>query len=380
MRIQTTNQTTEPQFVTQPSKLFAASNQAQTTLVSATSPDKATSAFAKAWTYCKTTFFRFFEWVKGLFGFCSVESSKIDIIEQMIYDPKGKAKEFAANFNEHCNALVQAAYDDPKGIKELMSENKKAFKEFCKHLAKELDKKDLSRDIGEIKAVILQAIDGIQGPLDLTPLNGHLEHFKSCIASIGTILLNFFKEVKLKLETSRERKEEAKKGLDALNALFGSYFPALANEMIRNPAAFTHFLEEFLKKSKSDQAGIINLLQDDRYFKGQTTAADVANLKVCLASDCLILDQQITSAHYAPNLFGLKTPVNYKMLLLQALTPEQFESFIPLFVKDPKRCDIYNSIFKEIKSVEEPITVQRLNAALECLNDLYTAFDSPIGA
>ncbi len=61
MRIQSTNQTTEPQFVTQPSKLFAASNQAQTTLVSATSPDKPTSVFAKAWTYCKATALRFFE-------------------------------------------------------------------------------------------------------------------------------------------------------------------------------------------------------------------------------------------------------------------------------------------------------------------------------
>lgn len=378
MRIQSINQTTEPQPVSQTSKLFAAHNQSQTTLVSATSPDKATTFFTKAWNYCKSTALRFFEWVKGLFGFCSTEPSKLDIIEQMINDPKEKAKEFAANFNENCNALVQAAYADPKGIRELITDNKKAFKEFCKQLVKELDKKDLSAKLGETKAVILKAIESIQGPLDLTCFVPHMVFLKQSISVVATVLLNFFKEVKLKLATSRDSKEDAKKGLAALNDLFGSYFPALANEMIRNPGRFTDFPEAFLNKSKTDQAGIIELLKKE--FKGQTTDAVEENLKVALEADCLILDQQITSGHYAPNFFGLKTPVNYKMALLQALTPEQFETGLLLFVKDETRRAIFTSIFREIKSVEESITVERLKATLECLNDLYTAFESPAQA
>lgn len=383
MRIQPQHQTTATELSTQqiPSQLTPISCNKADTIVSAAANNKPSNFVTKAWTYVKSLAFRFWEWLKDLFSSCTLEETPADIIQQMIDNPKGYAAEFVENFDENWNALVREAYTDTKKLKDKLTDktNKKALNEFFGEVKTQLEKTKhsdcdtLMDQAQEMRAVVREALSGINGRLDITKFAPHKEWFKSNIAKYCPALLSFFSQVTMTLKSSKQAKE-----LDSLNALvllFGSYFPSIVNEMKQgNANAFSRFIEDFFKIQSVDKDVVIALLKKE--FAGQTKEAETAALDICLETDGLILNDKITSEHYAKTDFGLKTPVNYKMALLEALTPAQFQVFVGLFVKDQNRAAIMSNIFSEIKGVDEPLTFKRLNDALDSLDDLLGSLEN----
>lgn len=383
MRIQPQHQTTGAELSTQiiPSQLAPVSCTKSDTIVSAQANNKPSNIFAKAWSNVKALALRFWDWLKDLFSSCTLEETPADVIQQMLDDPKGYAAEFVENFDENWNALVREAYTDTKKLKEKLTDknNKKALNEFFGEVKTQLEKTKhsdydtLMDQAQEIRAVVQEAFKGIKGSLDITKFAPHKEWFKTNIAKYCPALLSFFSQVTMALKSSKEPKEQ--ESLDALVLLFGSYFPSIVNEMKQgNANAFSRFIEAFFNIQSVDKDVIIALLKKE--FAGQTKEAETAALDVCLDNEGSILNDKITSERYAKSDFGLKTPVNYKMALLEALTPAQFQVFVGLFVKDPNRAAIMSNIFSEIKGLDEPLTYKRLNDALDGLDDILGSLEN----
>jgi len=385
MRIQAQHQTTATELSTHPipSQLAPVSCNKADTIVSAKAVGKPTSVLSKAWNYVKSLALRFWGWLKELFSSCALEETPADVIQQMIDDPKGNATEFVEHFDENWNALIREAYTDPKKLKEKLNDktNKKNLNESLGEVktllekTKHSDYDTLMDQVTEMRAVVREALSGINGRLDITKFAPHKEWFKSNIAKFCPALLSFFSQVNMALKSSKQAKEQD--SLDALVLLFGTYFPSIVNEMknwTQQPHKFYGFIEAFFNLKSIDKDAVIALLKKE--FPAQTKEAETAALDVCLETDGLIINDKITSERYAKTDFGLKTPVNYKMALLEAMTPEQFKIFVALFVKDPNRAAIMSNIFSEIKGLDEPFTYKRLNGTLDCLDDILGSLEN----
>lgn len=386
MRIQAQHQTTATELSTHhiPSQLAPVSCNKPDTIVSAKAVGKPTSFFSKAWNSVKSLALRFWDWLKDLFNSCAEEELSGDIIQQMIDDPKGYAAEFVKDFDANWNSLIREAYDDPKKFKEKLTDktHKKELKEFFVEVKNQLEKTPLSNNatlmdqVGEMRAVVREASSGIAGRLDLTKFAPRREFFKSNIAKVVPVLMTFFDKVKAILKSGKEAKEQS--SLEALVLLFGNYFPSVVNEMknwTQQPHKFDGFIEAFFNLQSIDKDAVIALFKKE--FPAQTEDKEdvIAALTLCLENDGEVLNDKVISERYSKDL-GLKNPVNYKMTLLEAMSPEQFEKCLGMFVKDPNRMAIMINLFKEIKSLDEPITFNRLNDALDNLDDLLGSFES----
>jgi hypothetical protein len=383
MRIEAQHQTTRTELSTQniPAQLAPVNCKKNDTIVSAQTTNKPSNIFARAWASIKSYAFKFWEWLKDLFSSCTLEETPDDIVQQMLENPKEYAASFVEHFEENWNVLIREAYTDTKKLKDKFTDknNKKALNEFFGEVKAKLEKtkhsdyNTLMDQAQEMRAVVREALSGINGRLDLTKFAPHKEWFKSNIAKYCPALLSFFSQVTMILKSSKQAKEQD--NLNALVHLFGAYFPSIVNEMKQgNANAFSRFIEAFFNIQSVDKDVVIALLKKE--FAEQTKEVETTALDVCLENDGLILNDKITSEHYAKTDFGLKTPVNYKMALLEALTPEQFQVFVGLFVKDENRAALMSNIFSEIKGLDEPFTFKRLNEALDTLDDILGSLEN----
>ena len=103
------------------------------TLVSS-NENRMTQYFRKAWDIAKWIFSSAWSWSVWLFRGCPVETSKLDILEDIMEAPIEKGKEFSKKPKETIGELVGAVLDNPTAFKDLIESegNKEKFEDFIK--------------------------------------------------------------------------------------------------------------------------------------------------------------------------------------------------------------------------------------------------------
>ncbi|MBS0629527.1 MAG: hypothetical protein JSS30_04800 [Verrucomicrobia bacterium] len=341
-------------------------------LVAAASPHKGGGLMA----HIKAFLAKLYNAVLELFGMCALEPNRMDIIEGMFYDPKGQAKDFAATFQDNLNLIIQAAFSDPEKVRELIDDNKKKYKAFCKELNKALVKKSIVPKLQELKAAVAEGCRLLHGDIEqetfTTP--GALATLKENIPGLGRALVSFFRELRLLLDASHACEEKSKKPFEALQRLCSNYLPQIAGVMSRQDHRFDKFVEQMAKLDNITGDSVISILTEKVNFYDYTKQQDKDDIRTVLEARNLL--EELAESQFAGQ-FGLKSHINYKMTFLQGISAEDFERLLPILTKDESLRKGLVRIFKEIKQTEEPFSYEKLTKALDALEIILGDFESP---
>ncbi|NGX47854.1 MAG: hypothetical protein K1000chlam3_01239 [Chlamydiae bacterium] len=285
----------------------------------------------------KEYFWKGYDWVKSIFvkawGYivwiaycCPGEKSYLEIMEDIIEDPKETAIECAKKPEESAAELVMAALIDPSAVKKMCNENKGkigTFMEAYKKANKEHAKLFVGKN-GNLIPALLAFVNPFKA-------SGH-DMFKNLAKLVGnnaalmaSALENLRKEV---LEVLGENdKENDKKEVKALRLVFNAYLPKVIKQAQDKPEDFKEFFEGLYKLQNPNQ--LMNVI--GHYLNPAPSAEEKSALETVLGRQFLALRW-----FEQPNLLGpdytgsnkINLPMTFYQSVLREVDEDQIASVI----------------------------------------------------
>ncbi|NGX37746.1 MAG: hypothetical protein K1000chlam2_00908 [Chlamydiae bacterium] len=332
---------------TQMSHKVTPQNHIHDTLVS-NKENKVTEYFYKAWDTVKWAFSSAWSWVAWLFQGCPVESSKLEILEEILEAPKDTGKEFAKKAKESIGELVGAILDDPIEFKSLMEKegNKEKFADFLKAF-----KGNIEDGSGLFAGrSVLSAFQALyQGrSYENAIFKSLLGLLKDNIPLLCKVLENVRSQV-LNTVGTNSNDESISNERAALIGVFGTYLPKVIQTAAKDNSESLRKLIDVLYEQTSF---VPNQIPDliNTHLHPTPSNDELAFLNACFQNGALTLRQLSDSHVLTQNADSPSLDLRQTLYreCIKAMEPEHFTKLREIVEKNSK---LGGEIFKQIEAM-----------------------------